>query len=92
MRLGDRLARLEKTLGRADAKRPDIIIIRSVMEPGEDGPRSFAMVLRGPDGVMHIERGEGETEAEFELRVGLFVAPACPSSGRSVLFHTASGS
>lgn len=82
MRLGDRLARLEKTLGRADAKRPDIIIICSVMEPGEGGPRSVAMVLCGPDGVVHVERGEGETEEKFKLRVGLFVTPACPSTGR----------
>ena len=66
MRLRDRLDRLEKTLGRADAKRPDIIIIRSIMEPGEDGPRSFAMVLRGPDGPVHIERHAGETMKELE--------------------------
>ncbi len=69
MRLGDRMARLEKTLGRADANRPDIIIIRSVMEPGDDRPQSFAMVRRGPDGVVYVERDESETEVEFELRV-----------------------
>ncbi len=34
--------------------RPEVIFSRTVLEPGEHGPRKAAMVLRGPDGVVYL--------------------------------------
>jgi len=67
MTLKRRLGRLESVRGEVVAV-PNVIILRAVYEPGGEDPALVAMVLRGPNGPVHLERDEGETEAAFELR------------------------
>jgi len=69
MKLEHRLAKLEAARG-AELGGPNTIFLRSVLAPGIDGPDMVAMVLRGPGGVVHLERRKGETEAAFALRAG----------------------
>ncbi len=55
----------------------EVIFSRTVLEPGEDGPRKAAMVLRGPDGVVYLEQDKGKTEATLEL----CALPPAPHNG-----------
>lgn len=67
MTLKRRLGRLESVRGEVVAV-PNLIILRAVYEPGDEDPAPIAMVLCGPNGPVHLNRDEGNTEAAFELR------------------------